>query len=101
MLGKLSRFRIEDLHNVRTINVHIEDNKLVLVGENGTGKSTVANFIYFFLTRQWHRILNYEFKRIVAILDSKEFIVDREELVKIDTQVSEDFLSVLCVRWKL
>jgi ABC-type uncharacterized transport system ATPase subunit len=47
MAGILSRFRIEALHQTRTIDVKIADNKLVLVGENGTGKSTVANFIYF------------------------------------------------------
>jgi recombinational DNA repair ATPase RecF len=47
MSGRLTQFRIEALHNTRTIDIQIEDNKLVLVGENGTGKSTVANFIYF------------------------------------------------------
>lgn len=82
MSGTLTRFRIEALHNRHTIDVQIEDNKLILVGENGTGKSTVANFIYFFLTRQWHRMLNYEFKAVVADIDSVTIEVTQEDLVK-------------------
>ena len=72
MSGLLTRFRIEGLHNLWTIDVAIEDNKLVLVGENGTGKTTIANLIYFFLTCQWHRLLSYSFKSILVTLDSEE-----------------------------
>lgn len=52
MPGQLTQFRIEGLHNIRTIDISITNNTLILVGENGTGKNTVANFIYFFLTRE-------------------------------------------------
>jgi predicted ATPase len=41
-----------------------QDNRLILVGENGTGKSTVANALYFFLSRQWKRLSQYEFESI-------------------------------------
>lgn len=81
MSGQLTQFRIEALHNIRTIDVQIVDNKLVLVGENGTGKSTVANFIYFFLTRQWHRMLGYKFRSIVAVVNSQEIEISRDDLV--------------------
>lgn len=80
----LSRFRIESLHNLRNIDVTISNNKLVLVGENGTGKSTVVNLITFFLTRQWHKMLNYEFKRIEAKLGDQEIVINRDLITKID-----------------
>lgn len=80
----LSRFRIESLHNLRNIEVVIKDNKLVLVGENGTGKSTVVNLITFFLTRQWPKMLNYEFKRIVAQFGNDEIVINRDAIIKID-----------------
>jgi len=82
MAGILSHFRIEALHNRHTIDVPINDNKLVLIGENGTGKSTVTNFIYFFLTRQWHRMLPYEFKRVVATINDKEIEFTKEDSLK-------------------
>jgi ABC-type dipeptide/oligopeptide/nickel transport system ATPase component len=93
MSGTLTRFRIEGLHNRHTIDVRIEDNKLILVGENGTGKSTVANFIYFFLTRQWHRMLNYEFKAVIADIDSVTIEVSQEDLAK--SRDSDRFLRRL------
>lgn len=82
MPGTLSRFRIEGLHNRYTIDVPIEDNKLILIGENGAGKSTVANFIYFFLTHQWRRMLGYKFKSVLAVIDSKTIQFTEEELSK-------------------
>lgn len=80
MSGQLTRFRIEGLHNIRTIDIPITNNKLVLVGENGTGKSTVANFIYFFLTTQWSRMLEHKFKSVLAVIDSKEYKLSRNDI---------------------
>lgn len=83
MPGQLTRFRIEGLHNIRTIDIPIIDNKLVLVGENGTGKSTVANFIYFFLTTQWSRMLEHKFKSILAVIDSKKYEFNRDDIINL------------------
>jgi predicted ATP-binding protein involved in virulence len=61
----LTQFQIEGLHGRnRTIDIPIRDNRLVLVGENGTGKSTVANLIYYTLTQQWRRIAEYRFSHM-------------------------------------
>jgi predicted ATPase len=66
MSEKLTRFCVEGLYGSRTIDVHLEDSRLVLVGENGTGKSTFVNLIYYFLTKQWIRFRSFTFKRVVA-----------------------------------
>lgn len=63
----LTQFQIEGLHGRnRMIDIPIRDNRLVLVGENGTGKSTVANLLYYILTQQWHRIMDYRFAAILV-----------------------------------
>lgn len=72
MSFQLERFRITGLHGVRAINIPIKDNRLILVGENGTGKTTVANCIYFFITRQWNRMASYRFESIEMTLNSAE-----------------------------
>ena len=82
MSGALTRFRIDALHNRYTVDVPIRDNKLILVGENGTGKSTVANFIYLFLTKQWSRIpTTYDFQSLTAVIDAEEIEIKKEELI--------------------
>jgi len=61
MAETLTKFRIEGLHGQsRAIDIPIENNRLVLVGENGSGKSTVANLLYYLLTQQWRRINDYK-----------------------------------------
>jgi predicted ATPase len=90
MPGQLTRFRIEGLHNNRTIDIPIIDNKLVLVGENGTGKSTVANFIYFFLTTQWSRMIEHKFKSVLAVIDSKAYEFGRDNIISLARQ--SDFM---------
>jgi len=90
MTFNLQRFRIEGLHGTRTIDIPITDNKLILVGENGAGKSTVANFIYFFLTRQWWRMWQYQFDSLSVVMNNREFNITKTEI----TIPSEEFLHL-------
>jgi predicted ATPase len=80
MAELLTRFRIEDLHGRRTINVPIEDNRLILVGENGTGKSTVANLLYYLLTQQWRRFKDYKFAAIEVTVSGTNIRLSHEEV---------------------
>jgi ABC-type Mn2+/Zn2+ transport system ATPase subunit len=76
----LTRFHVIGLHGLRTMDVRLDDNKLVLVGENGTGKSTFVNLIYYFLTKQWGRLNEYRFSRIHAQVGDYELVITPEHL---------------------
>src|SRR5262245_57590381 len=80
MASKLTRFQVIGLHGSRTMDVRLEDNKLVLVGENGTGKSTFVNLIYYFLTKQWDRLREYRFSRIQAHFGDQELVFTPEHV---------------------
>jgi len=82
MAISITRFRIEGLHGKWTFDIPIEDNKLILVGENGTGKSTVANIIFFFITEQWERLFKYEFKKILAVINGDEMTLSKGDRVQ-------------------
>jgi len=62
------------------IDIPIRDNRLVLVGENGTGKSTVANLLYYTLTQQWRRITEYRFTAIQVRCNDSQFRVTHEDV---------------------
>ena len=65
----LSQFRVDGLHGHRNFLVTIKDDRLIVVGENGTGKSTLANLIYYFITCQWARLAEYRFDNVSAVLN--------------------------------
>jgi predicted ATPase len=73
-------FRIEGLHGRRTIEIPIEDGKLILVGENGTGKSTVASILFFFLSGQWHRLEDYEFDSVSGVFEPSVITITHDQL---------------------
>jgi energy-coupling factor transporter ATP-binding protein EcfA2 len=75
----LQRFRVEGLHGSSgVLDVQIHDDTLVLIGENGTGKSTLVNLIYFFITAQWSRLAEYRFTRLAAVIGDEEYSVTPE-----------------------
>lgn len=80
MSMKLSGFRVEALHGKRTINLDFKDNCLVLVGENGSGKSTIVNLLYYFLSCQWRRMRDYNFNSVTAVINGVSITVTRDML---------------------
>ncbi len=80
MTISVNALQIDGLHDRISFNIPIKDNRLVLVGENGTGKSTVVNILYFFLTRQWERLLSYRFASITVTVNEEQLQLTREQL---------------------
>jgi predicted ATP-binding protein involved in virulence len=80
MAINLTSFAVEELHGRRSINIPIRDNKLILVGENGSGKTTVINLIYYFLSRQWEKLSSYNFKSVSATINDEKLTVSRDDL---------------------
>lgn len=80
MSFQLSRFAVFGLHGKFDIDIPIYDNRLILVGVNGLGKTTVVNLIYFLLTAQWTRLLECEFAIIAIRLDGKDIEISRQDI---------------------
>lgn len=78
---KLTHFSIEGLHGNRNFNIPIVDNRLILVGENGMGKSTVANFIFFCLTQLWDRMVTYDFAAVNFTINSQEISLTKKDIM--------------------
>lgn len=76
----IEEIHIEGLFGEHDYHIPIEDNKLILVAENGSGKTTIVNIIYYLLTRQWNKLLRYNFTSLAVIVDHKEFKISRDEM---------------------
>ena len=41
-------FKIQGLHDSKTVSIHFNNAVNIFVGENGVGKTTVLNILYYF-----------------------------------------------------
>lgn len=79
-MQKPTRFEIKGLFGTRDINIPIDTNALILVGPNGIGKSCVTNIFYFFISRQWARLAEYDFKEVAVWFGIEEVRAARADI---------------------
>jgi len=77
---KITEFAIQGLYGHRDITIPIRDNQVVLVGVNGLGKTTIINLLYFFLSRQWRKISEYEFSEMSLKIESKKMTISQKDI---------------------
>jgi ABC-type cobalamin/Fe3+-siderophores transport system ATPase subunit len=51
----ITQFQIGGLFGLQQVTIPISDNKLVIVGVNGIGKSTVLSLFYYLIARRWSK----------------------------------------------
>ena len=77
----LRRIKIFSLNGIKDIDIPIQDNKLVLVGENGQGKSTIVNLLYCTLDCRWKEIAKYTFESIKIEIDDLIIEFNKGEII--------------------
>jgi ABC-type lipoprotein export system ATPase subunit len=75
-----TRFQIKGLFGASDVDVQFEGPCVIIVGPNGVGKSSVANIFYYFVSRQWRRLIEYKFDRITLWFQDEAIEVAREEI---------------------
>lgn len=65
MSSLISRIDILGLYSARDYHVEFDNNMLILVGENGSGKTTISRIIYAVLSCNWDLLRMYPFDKIV------------------------------------
>lgn len=82
MSGTIERIQINELHGRTNIEATLSNNTLILVGENGSGKTTFLRILFHFLSGRWLTLLQFRFQSIVVTIDGHEYSVTHEELLK-------------------
>lgn len=57
----IDRLIIKDLHGDKDLNVDIHNNCLIIVGDNGFGKTSVLNIVYSILSGNMKHLRNVNF----------------------------------------
>ena len=76
----ITSFSVAGLFGDTTITIPIKDNRLVIVGLNGLGKSTCLNIFYHFISRQWHKLREYDFVSVCITINGNDFTVSHSDL---------------------
>lgn len=64
MKRDITSIEIKGLYGVRDFLVCFDNNKVILVGENGSGKTTISRIIYATLSCNWDLLRTYPFEKI-------------------------------------
>ena len=75
-----TKFEIKELFGNRDITLEINSDALILVGPNGIGKSSVTNIFYFFVSRQWSRLAEYDFSEVAIWFGDEEIRAERADI---------------------
>ncbi|MGY3966967.1 AAA family ATPase [Aeromonas enteropelogenes] len=82
--------KIEKLYGHKSFNVELIDNQLIIVGENGLGKSTVINILFYTLTSQWQKLLKYQFHKIEVGVNGKSYSFTMDDINSVFDKVNEN-----------
>lgn len=95
MVGQLTEFSIYDLWGEKNVHLRFLENKLILVGENGSGKTTILRIVYETLACKWTMLSVEDFSKIVLsfseedpitilkndLVNAKELFVDPDSAI--------------------
>ncbi|OFX26677.1 MAG: hypothetical protein A2041_00995 [Bacteroidetes bacterium GWA2_31_9b] len=77
----IKRFKITKLFGFRTVNIPFDGDIKILIGENGLGKTTVLNCLYYVLSENYNKLYSIEFERLdLTFKDGNKIQFTKREL---------------------
>lgn len=89
-MNSLQEFKITKLFGYKNVHLKFENDTLILMGENGIGKTSILNALYFTLTRKWEKLLKINFRTIYLKVDNREFSFSKEVLNSFNEIIKND-----------
>lgn len=79
---KITEIEILGLFGEVDVRLPILENRIILVGYNGLGKSTILNIFYYFVSQQWSKLQKQDFRAVSLKIGADERIlrVDRPDI---------------------
>jgi len=94
-MNAVARFEIKKLHGYKHIDLRFVDNTLILVGENGAGKTTVLNLFYYLLSGQWPLMAKYDFEEVLLTVGQKTYKLRSSDIKRPLHEIDHRFLERL------
>lgn len=85
----IKSFKINKLHGTLDFELTFHDNTLILLGENGSCKTTIIKMLYYTLSLQWLNLTRYDFESVELFID-KIIKIKRDDIVKLINSPHDD-----------
>ncbi|WP_228408230.1 ATP-binding cassette domain-containing protein [Chryseobacterium sp. HMWF035] len=79
---KLKTFNINKLYGYRDIHIDFLGPNKILIGENGLGKTTVLNIIYYTLSKNFEKLNLLNFESIEIIFENKTKVYIQKDVLE-------------------
>ena len=89
---EIKSFKITKLHGFKNYNLKFKDNTLILVGENGAGKTTILRMLYYLISGQWTALAKFKFDTVSLKVGNNTFSVKSADISKKADFTSTRFL---------
>lgn len=89
MGGVISRFRISKLYGKYDIDIPFRNVGNILVGENGSGKTTILNALYYTLSGEFYNLSSLDFESLAVSFGRRRVTVHKRDVM------SPDFVHVV------
>lgn len=73
-MSNIKNFTIKGLFNTQNVEIPFNENIKILIGENGLGKTTILNTLYYLLTKKWHKLIRIPFDEIELTFENHSVI---------------------------
>ena len=61
---EITKFSIKKLFGFMNVDIPIVDNKIILIGVNGTGKTTILTMLFYLMRGKWEELSRFYFEEI-------------------------------------
>jgi len=86
-MQKFKSFSVYGLFGTKDIHIPFNDNTLILIGENGIGKTQLLNIFYYTLTKNFIKLSEFIFTQIKIEFSEGKIDIHRNEIEKYMTDV--------------
>ncbi|MBR0234914.1 MAG: ATP-binding protein [Clostridia bacterium] len=83
MKNEIKGIQIVGLYGNRNYNIRFVDNTLIIIGENGAGKTTISRIIYATLSCNWDLLNSFPFRYITVFFEDDTVKIDKECITNI------------------
>ncbi len=91
--NRITRFKIEKLFGYQNVDIGFDSRFKILIGENGSGKTTVLNCLYYLLDKKFKKLNNIKFETIELYFSNKNKISFSKKDLEFFIEKPSDFQS--------